>query len=278
MSQKNLLSYCTETLEKGSVLSMEKGTPIVSVMPFKQIKGNAYSFNIIDTLLPTEHRELGEDVQSSEIQSEKITKSLSILTNSAKVDRALGVMSDITDLMAESQYLAMISSGKALEKKCIAELKAYLSNDNAGNKYTGQLDVDIMDDAIDYCEPNMIFVSNASHRALKKLLKSEGQQPETIDNFGKRVLSYSGIAVHVSQDIADNEVLLIRFAEDGVHGITNGGLKVYERIQGVHNITDTELLYNIIAKTKNSFALIEIESTTKRRVKNNNVNKANEAN
>lgn len=34
-----------------------------------------------------------------------------------KTDRALGVMSDITDIKAEGQHLAMVSSGKALEKK-----------------------------------------------------------------------------------------------------------------------------------------------------------------
>lgn len=34
MAQKNLLSYCQGTLEKGSVLAMEKGTPIVGAMPY----------------------------------------------------------------------------------------------------------------------------------------------------------------------------------------------------------------------------------------------------
>ena len=78
----------------------------------------------------------------------KVVKELLILTNSAKVDRALGVMSDITDIRAEAQNLAMISSGKALEKKVIAELKNYLAGGLAGQKFTGALSVDLMDDAI----------------------------------------------------------------------------------------------------------------------------------
>lgn len=100
MSQKLLLNYCQGTLEQGSVLAMEKSTPIVGVMPFKEIKGNAYSFNVVDTLISTEHRELGQDVVADEL------KELMILTNSVKTDRALGVMSDITDIMAEGQNLA----------------------------------------------------------------------------------------------------------------------------------------------------------------------------
>lgn len=267
MSQKTLLNYCQGTLEKGSVLSMEKGTPIVGAMPFKQIKGNAYSWNVIDTLLPTTHRNLGEGVIASEIEPKKVTKSLSILTNSVKTDRALGVMSDITDIKAEAQDLAMISSGKALEKFVITELKNYLDSDTAGKKFEGALDSDLMDDCMDHCEPNIIFVSKASHRALKKLLKSEGQMPETIENFGKRVLAYNGVPVHVSQDLADNEILMVRFANDGIHGITNSGLQVYENLQGVFYVTDTELLYSVVAKTKNSFGLIEVGATGKTRTK-----------
>ena len=210
---------------------MEKGTPIVGAMAFTQIKGNAYSWNVIDTLLPTNHRELGEDVIASEIEPKKVIKSLSILTNSVKTDRALGVMSDITDIKAEAQDLAMISSGKALEQFVIIELKNYLRTDTAGKNFEGALDSDLMDDCMDYCEPTIIFVSKATHRALKKLLKSEGQMPETIENFGKRILSYNGVPVHVSKDLEDNEILMVRFAEEGIHGITNSGLQVYENLQ-----------------------------------------------
>lgn len=261
MGQKLLLNYCQGTLEKGSVLAMEKGTPIVGAMPFKDIKGNAYSFNVVDTLIPTEHRELGQDVEPDELTSTKVTKNLVILTNSVKTDRALAVMGDITDIKAEGQNLAMISSGKSLERKVIAELENYLSNDEAGKKFTGALTTDLLDDAFDYTEPNMIFVNNKGHRKLKSLLKAEGQQPETIENFGRRVIAYNGVPVHVSHDLGDTEILMVRFAEDGVHGITNSGLQVYEKEVGVHHVADTELLYAIICKTKNAFAKVEIAST-----------------
>lgn len=258
MSQKTLLNYCQGTLEKGSVLSMSTSTPVVEAMPFIQIKGNAYSYNVVDNLLATEHRELGADVVASELQSTKVTKSLVILTNSVKTDRALGVMSDITDIKAEGQHLAMVSSGKALEKKVIAELKQMLTDTTAGKKITGELTIDLVDDAIDSVPgANMIFVNNKGHRALKKLFKAEGYAPIEIEAFGRRVVSYNGIPVVVSQDLADNEILVVKFAEDGVHGITNGGLKVYEKEVGVFFVTDTELLYNVVAKVKHSFSLVE---------------------
>lgn len=258
MSQKNLLSYCQGTLEKGSVLSMATATPVLEAMPFIQIRGNAYSYNVVDNLLATEHRELGEDVVASELESTKVTKSLVILTNSVKTDRALGVMSDITDIKAEGQHLAMVSSGKALEKKVIAELKQMLTDTIAGTKLTGELTIDLVDDALDAVpNANMIFVNNKGHRALKKLFKAEGYTPVEIEAFGRRVVSYNGVPVVVSQDLADNEILVVKFAEDGVHGITNGGLNVYEKEVGVFHVADTELLYNIVAKVKHSFSLVE---------------------
>lgn len=263
MAQKNLLNYCQDDLARGSVLSMEQGTPIVSAMEFTQIRGNAYSFNVIDTLVPTEHRELGEDVAVNEFNTTKVTRNLMILTNACKVDRALNIMSDLTSVKSEAQHLEMVSCGKAMEQKVIGELKNYLATDTAGKKFTGDLSIDLLDDAVDHCDPTIIFVNNKGQRALKKLLKAEGQAPETVESFGKRVIAYGGVPVHVAQDLADNEVLMVKFAEDGVHGITNGGVMVYEHVQGVFDITSTEILYNVVCKTKNSFSLVEFTATAK---------------
>ena len=93
------------------------------------------------------------------------------------------------------------------------------------------------------------------------MLKAEGQASETVESFGRRVQAYNGIPVHVAHDLKDNEILMIRFTEDGVHGITNGGLKIYENTVGVHDVTYTELLYNVVCKTKNSFSKIEFTTT-----------------
>lgn len=262
MAQKNLLNLVHGTLEKGSVLAMEKGSPIVGAMTFQEIKGNAYSFNVVDTLLPTNHRELGQDVESNEMQTRKVTRELVILTNSAKVDRALSVMSDLSAIKAESQNLAMVSSGKALERKVIESLNTFITNAEAGKTFNGALTTDLLDDVLDYVAgANMIFVNNKGHRALKKLLKSEGQTGETVESFGRRVVAYGGIPVHVAHDLKDNEILAVNFGEEAVHGITNGGLRVYEKSVGVHDITDTELLYNVVCKTKNSFAKAEFTAT-----------------
>lgn len=258
MAQKNLLNMVQGTLEKASVLSMEKGSPVVSAMEFKEIQGNAYSFNVVDTLLPTDHRELGQDVLANEMQATKVTRELLILTNSSKVDRALSVFSDIVDIQAESQHLAMVSNGKTLERKVLAELNNYLTRGEAGKLYTGVLSVDLIDDMLDFVAgATMIFVNNQGQRALKKLLKSEGQQLESVESFGRRVISFGNVPVHVSQDLKDNEMLVVKFSEEGVHGITNGSLRVYNKEVGVFNVTDTELLYNVVCKTKNSFAKAE---------------------
>lgn len=262
---KNLFNYCTEDMQAGSVLAMEKGTPLIKLMPYAQVRGNAYSYNIINNLIPTEHREVGTDVDAYILEPVKKTVLLKVLTNRAKVDRAMGIMSDITDLLAEQQELGMISLGKALERHCLEELQTYATNGDAGKVFTGALSIDLLDDALDFVTlgANAIFVNNNSHRALKKLLKAEGQELETIESFGKRVIAYNGIPVFVSHDLADGIIIIARVGEDAVHGITNAGLQTYTQDAGVMQITDTELIHNVVVKTTDSFAVIKPATKSK---------------
>lgn len=254
MAQKLLLNYVQGELEKGSVLSMNTATPILQVMPFKSIKGNSYTWNVVDTLLSVTDRELGEEVPAGELQSEKVTRPLIISCASAKVDRALSIMEDVTDLLAETQHLEMVSMGRGIETKVIAGLKGFLTNDEAGVKVTGALTTDFMYELEEKVNPTIYFVNDKASRKLRGLLKEEGQQ-DTIESFGKRVNQFNGVPIHISNDLADNEVMAVRFGEDGVMGITNKGLVTYTTQVGVHNITDTELLWNVICKTKNAFGV-----------------------
>lgn len=263
MTQKNLLNLVHDTLAKGSVMAMSTATPLIELLPFTEISGNAYSYNVIDTLLPTEHRELGQDVDASEMQTKKDTVELCILTNSSKVDRALNVMQNITDIQAEAQDLAMKSSGYALEKKVIARLDEYITSEKAGVKFEGALNLDLLLDAresvIGLNEKNgAIFCNTKTQRKIKQVAATQDGYLTTIEQFGKNVAAFDNIPVVSSPQIADNTIYFVKFADDGVHGITNGGLKVYNYDRGVHLITDSEMLYNVVAKTKNAFAKIEI--------------------
>lgn len=259
MAQKNLLNMVQGTLEQGCIMAMSTATPLVEALEVVEIQGNSYAYNIVDALVPTAHRELGEEVTANEMQTQKVVRELKILSNAIKTDRVYRHMSDITDIKAQAAELAMMSNGKAFEKETITELKDLLTKSLAGKKFTGALDVDLLDDALDYVNgANLIFVNNKGHRALKKLLKAEGQQPETVESFGKRVVAYNGVPVHVSDDLADTEILVIRAEKNGVHLITNGGFVAYEREENIFDVTYTELLHQVCAKTKNAFAIIEV--------------------
>lgn len=262
-NQNSLLNLVQGTLEKGSVLTMSTATPVVDVLEFTQISGNSYSYNIVNDLIPTEHRELGQDVDAHDMKTEKKTIPLKVLTNSIAVDRALGVMQNITDIQAESQQLAMVSSGKALEKFVLTRLDEELTADTSGKKFTGALTIDLLDDALDYVRgiregKGIIFVNHKTKRALTKLFKAEGYTQTTIDVFGRKVTEYDNVPIMVSHDMADNQIFVVKFGLDAVHAITNGGLKCYNYDKGVFKITDTEMLYNIVCKTKTSFAKIEV--------------------
>ena len=267
MAQQNLINLVQDTLAKGSVLSMATATPVVELLKFTEISGNAYRYNVIDTLLPTNHRELGEDVDASEMQTITDTVDLKILTNSSKVDRALGVMQNITDIQAESQGLAMVSSGYALEGFVLNRLGEYLETNKAGVKFTGALNTDLLMDAresvLGLNEDNgAIFCNAKTQRLMQKVAQTEMPgYVSDITQFGKKCKAFDNLPIVVSEQVKDGEIFFVKFAEDGVHGVTNGGLKVYNYDRGVHLITDTELLYNVVAKVKKSFAKIEFTAT-----------------
>ena len=265
MAQKNLLNLVHDTLAKGSVLSMATVTPIVELMPFTEISGNAYTYNVIDELLPTEHRELGADVEAAEMQTKKDTVELCILTNSSKVDRALNIMQNITDIQAEAQDLAMKSSGYALEKKVLERLEEYLSTEKAGVKFEGALNLDILLDARESvlgldASNGAIFCNTKMLRKIKNVAAAQDGYITNMEQFGKNVSAFDNIPVVASPQVDENAIYFVKFADDGVHGITNKGLQVYNYDRGVHLVTDTEMLYNVVAKTKNSFAKIEVNA------------------
>lgn len=262
MAQKNLLNMVHGTLEKGCVMAMGSATPLVEALEVVEIKGNSYAYNVVNTLIPTAHRELGQEVVANELQTEKVVRELKILSNAIKTDRALAVMGDITDIKAQSTELAMLSNGKAFEKATISELKDLEAKGLAGKKFTGALTVDLMDDVLDYVNgANLIYVNAKGQRALKKVLKAEGMALETVESFGQRVKGYNSIGIFVSDDLADNEILFIRAERNGVHLITNGGMLAYEQQENVFDVTYTELLHQVCAKTKNAFARIEFTAT-----------------
>ena len=255
MSQKNLLAnYCHGELEKGSVVSACTATPVLNLMPFKKINGNSYTWNIVNTLFSVTDRELGQEVDTEVLASEKVTRPLIISTARASVDRASCVMQDVTDLLAETQHIQMLSFGAGIETKVVAGLKGFLTNNEAGVKVTGALTTDFMYDLEEACRPNVYFVNEKGARKLRALLKSVGQT-DTLESFGKVVYHFNGIPIHVSKNLAENEILAVRFAEDGVMGICNQGLLTYTQDSGVLKVTDSELIWNVICKTTDSFAL-----------------------
>ena len=269
--QKNLLNLVHGELEKGCILSMATATPFLEIADCMEIKGNSLTFNVVDELVETQHRELGEDVEAVEIAPKKATVELKILTNSIKTDRALNVMNDVTEIHAQQTEIAMKSSGKALEKFIFNRLNEDITGSLAGKKFTGSaLTLDLLDDAIDYVSATRegklaIFVNPKTKRAITRLFMEQGYTPNNIEACGRQVSAYDNIPMFISEDLADNEIFVCRFGLDALHLITNGGLKTYADQRGVFLVTDVELLYNVIPKVTNCFAKVEVSPMARKK-------------
>lgn len=259
--QANLLSnMARETLEQGTVQAMEISFPLLKVLSWKQVSGNAYKHNILKELLPTEERELGQDVVSSEIETVPVITPLRVFTASAKVDRASCIQSDVTDLMAEQQKITAISLGAGLQTAFINTLNKHLKDGTAGVEIKAGLTIDNIDDCLDLMlNCSAIMCNKRTQRELKKLLKAEGYTPQEMNEFGNRVIGYNSIPLLVTEDIEDNAIFFLNTDEEsGLIGITNSGLLCYNQDKGVFKITDNEIVCNVTPKTEKSFIKLTI--------------------
>lgn len=263
MSQKTLLNLVESTLAKGSVMEMEHAVPMLKLLPFEEIQGNAYSYCVNKTMLDTVKRELGQDVEQGVIEPIKDTVKLEIFTTSSKVDRMMAKFSNINDVLVENQKVSMVSNAYALEKHVIDRLDEYVETEKAGVLHTvEQLDMDVLleakADVHGLNETNgAVFCNAKTLRKMKKIASQEVGYMTTMAQFGQNVNAFDNVPVVVSPQIKDGVVYFCKFGSDALHGITNAGLVTYTQDRGVFIITDNEIAMNLVAKTKNSFAKVE---------------------
>lgn len=257
----NLLNLANTDLSKAVVRCFEEESTLFTACPVLEVKGSALAYNQVDQLFEVEKRELGQEVINvQEMVTNKVVEDLNIYSNSVRVDRAMVLMSDI-DVRAVETELQAKSMARGVHKEIIKKLK-----ENAGVKVTtvGAMptceEVCLAIDEMQYSEDSMLLLANGKTlRALTKEAEKEGYLHGQIDAFGKHLPSINGVPCQVTRDLNDGEILVIYFSvADGVCLGTNSGLLTYDKglQQGVHYITDMELLAVAVVKNTKSVAYI----------------------
>jgi hypothetical protein len=247
-----------DVLLVGVIETIIKDSPILQALPFIEIVGNGLTYNRESTAATASFYDVGDTWTESTPTFSQITATLKIMGGDADIDNYLvATRSNIQDLEA-----AVIE----LKAKAVRDLfeETFISGDSITNPKAfdgidvicessqtlsmgvngGSLTLDKLDELVDTVKggkPELLLMSRRSRRIINKLARTAGTLLETDrDQFGQMIQFYDGIAIGVSDYIADDQtvgtssdcstIYATQFGEGALAGLTGpGGLQV-ERV------------------------------------------------
>ena len=237
-------------LQRGVVETFARTSPVLERLPFMDVNGNAYSYNVEQTLPGIAFRDYNTSYTESTGVVNPHTEKLYIMGGISSVDRALvktqGSVNNIRaihdNMKAKAAALTFTAKFFNGDNTTAATefdgLKERLTGDQALT-YTGALTLDKVDELVDGVigGPTALFMSKATRRTVNALRRAAGQATEVVsDSFGRQIDAYAGIPIGVIEEdkdgaaiLADGEIYAIRMGvQEYVSGLQAGGMEVID--------------------------------------------------
>ncbi|XMB06953.1 phage major capsid protein [Bacillus subtilis] len=234
----------------------------MEILPFIEMEGNAFSYNREGALPGIDFRAVNEAYKESSGTVNNQVARLAILGGDVDVDKFIAqTRSNINDQRMVQTSLKVKAFARFFEKNFIdGDVGANPNGFDGLKKLTttvvdagengNPLTLSMLDELLDAVDggPNVLLMSKEMRRNLKALIQAENGYFETdgYDAFGRPVLMYGGVPIRtIGKDTNNAEILgfnetqgtsadtgsiyALRVDEaDGVAGITNGGVQVYD--------------------------------------------------
>ena len=237
-------------LQRGVVETFARTSPVLERLPFMDVNGNAYSYNVEQTLPGIAFRDYNTSYTESTGVVNPHTEKLYIMGGISSVDRALvktqGSVNNIRDIhdnmkakAAALTFTAKFFNGDNTTAATEFDgLKERLTGSQALT-YTGAMTLEKVDELIDGVigGPTALFMSKATRRTVNALRRAAGQATEVVsDSFGRQIDAYAGIPIGVIEEdkdgaaiLADGEIYAIRMGvQEYVSGLQAGGMEVID--------------------------------------------------
>jgi hypothetical protein len=211
-------------LSSGVVEIFARENPVLAAMPFQNIAGNSYRYNIEQTLPGVAFRDIGEGYTESTGVINPATEALRILGGDSDYDTAqiaMGIGGNDTRAVHDAM------KSKALS---LTWLDTFFHGDNTANPkefdgranrltgnqvmYAGvngaQLTMDLLDDLIDAVngEPSVLLCAKPVRRAITKLARNSSNLTWTVDQFGRQIAVYAGVPIGIIEEGVDGNAIL----------------------------------------------------------------------
>jgi hypothetical protein len=245
-----------DMLQRGVIETIIEDSPMLDFLPFITVEGNSFKYNQENTLGGASFFAVNATWTEATATFTQKTANLSVLGGDADVDNFIQrTRSNIQDQRAIQTALKAKSVARKFEDTFIIGDVGVDSNSFDGLRVLavaaqeitmgvngGALTLAKLDETIDLVKggkPDILLMSKRTRRKLKSLLQASAHYVESGEQFGRQVMFYDGIPVHVSDFEPDTEtegtetaassIYAIHFSEsDGLVGLQNGGIEAID--------------------------------------------------
>lgn len=232
------LNLTTDTLQAGVIETLATESKILADIPFMNIEGSAYSYNVETELSEVKFRKVGDPIIPGKPEFKPATAALKILGDEAIVDTFQAkVHGNINDLMAIEVHLKAKAVSHKFEKTFIAGDSVKNEDEFDGIDKLMAADqkvaaTAVIADDVDYLldliqgEADVLVMNKKTRR--KFVAENRSYITYTQNKFGAKLAVYGDTPIMdlESEILAEDGVIyaLKYGAKEGVCGLTNGGV------------------------------------------------------
>lgn len=242
LEQAKLLTQ--NMLQRGVIETMAKTSGVLARLPFIEVVGSGYAYNVVDELPTVEYREVNGQYTEGTATLRQAVENLVILGGDADVDLFLTrTHSNLNDIRAIHTELKAKSVSRQFEKdffvgngtsNAMKGLDKRLAEAVAGTEIKKELSLDALNELLDAVVDgaDTLFMSKTMRRKVLNLLQTSNHYIENgTDAFGRMVSKYGDVEIVPVEDslIPPDKIYAVKFGTDSyVHGLSNGGVQVMD--------------------------------------------------
>ncbi len=234
-----------DPLQRGVISIFPRSSPVLERLPFFNVNGQAYKYNIEQTMPGIAFRDINESYTADTGVVNPAVEALYIMGGLSKVDRALiKTQGNINNLRAIydgrkakaaalTYTLKFFKGDNEADPKEFDGLQKRLTGDqviDAGSTSGGDtLTLDMLDELLDAVQggADVIFCNKVTRRKISALVRAAGQAIETVsDSFGRQLTAYAATPIGVIEEDKDGNQIL-PFTEENPGGGTAASTSIY---------------------------------------------------
>lgn len=241
----------TDTLQAGVIETIVKESAVLQMLPFQEIVGNAYSYNVEKALPTVAFRNVNEAYTANEAQFEQRSESLVILGGDVELDRfIIQTLSNVNaqvaiqiaekaKAMANTFTKHFFKGSKATNAKAFDGIDVRVAGTSQELASAATTDEEILAELNELLDTvrggaDALFMTKRTRRKMLAIMqKSQHYIENGADAFGRPVSMYGGVPIMtVEEDVLPTDATDPLKPKADIYAIKFG---VYTHVSGLQN-------------------------------------------